>query len=120
MNDLVYAVLIAGFLSASSQVQTAVLDNAEVATLLAVLASVGAKQRHLLAAACQRSEAQKGGTVFYLDRLRRTAVDSNENSPAQSPKVPVKCESQVNRTNESRTSRVLGVKTPDAAARVKP
>ena len=27
MNDLVYAVLIAGFLSASSQVQTAVLDN---------------------------------------------------------------------------------------------
>jgi len=64
MNDLVYAVLIAGFLSASSQVQTAVLDNAEVATLLAVLASVGAKQRHLLAAACQRSEAQKRGKVF--------------------------------------------------------
>jgi len=44
--------------------QTAVLDNAEVAMVLAVFASVGAAQKHLSAAAWQRSQAQKRGKVF--------------------------------------------------------
>src|SRR6185295_10199366 len=39
--------------------QPPVLDNAEVAVILAVLASIRAAQKHLSAAACQRSMSQK-------------------------------------------------------------
>jgi hypothetical protein len=44
--------------------QTPVLDYAEVPVIFAVLPPVCAAQKHLSAAECQRSEAQKRGKVF--------------------------------------------------------
>src|SRR5262249_31737741 len=44
--------------------QPPVLDNAEVSVILAVFASICAAQKHLSAAAWQRSISQKRGKVF--------------------------------------------------------
>src|SRR5215469_15473839 len=44
--------------------QPTVLNHAEVAMILAVFAPVCAAQKHLSAAACQRSKPQKRGKVF--------------------------------------------------------
>src|SRR5262249_3447168 len=44
--------------------QTPVLHNAVVPVILAVLPPVGAAQKHLSAAECQRSKPQKRGKVF--------------------------------------------------------
>ena len=77
--------------------QAPVLDNAEVAMILAVLATIRAAQKHLSAAACQRLIPQKTGKVFtWPDSacFRSTGVESNRNFLARRPKNGFNCESR--------------------------
>src|SRR5581483_2710268 len=74
-----------------------VFNNAEVAMIFAVLAAIRAAQKHLSAAECQRSKAQKRGKVFtwpVLASFGTTGVESKRNFPARRLKMAAKCESR--------------------------
>jgi hypothetical protein len=73
--------------------QPAVLDNAEVPMILAVLASVRAAQKHLSSSMAEIyvSEKRQG---LHLACFRYIDVESKRNSPARRPKMRVKCGSQ--------------------------
>src|SRR5579885_2975551 len=71
--------------------------------ILAVLAQVCAAQKHVSAAACQRSIAQKRGKVFTWPVSANFGggdVESKRNFLALEPKTALNCESRVSSTKE--------------------
>src|SRR5690349_8381989 len=83
--------------------------------ILGIFAPVCAAQKHLSAAACQRSKPQKRGKVFtwpVFACFRSSDVENKRNFLARSPKIHAKCESRVRasriqRNSASNTSQIV-------------